>query len=271
MRKTYSGKVVSNFGKHILDANIRPEYNCNCSTSSVGIFRAVRRLQCALFSWFCIAKSKVAAWWSFLIYRKVPVPRPFNDSNLLPPERQIAVALRVRTLVPMATAVDHSHPLLPDAEWEVTLESIGLVGMYRALVVAVRGDQVRMLTNFTLRPSGPPYLSAPGATLAASQGQSQSLADDIRARLSQLQFSEGGGGSTTAADGAVTFLTIRHGSQERKTALYFYHFPASANHWRRPDGVDGERWDAINTVYEIWRDVVSSPAVNPSPTSMPET
>jgi hypothetical protein len=166
----------------------------------------------------------------------------------------------------MATEVDHSRPLLPDAEWEVTLESISLVGLYRALVIAVRGDEVRMLTNFTLRPNGRPYMSTPGTRLASSQALSMPLAETIRDRLSQIRFSEGGGGSATAADGAVTFLSIRQGSQERKTALYYYHFPATANHWHRPDGVDGERWDAMNTVYEIWREVASNPAVNSPPT-----
>ena len=162
----------------------------------------------------------------------------------------------------MAAQVDHSHPLLSAAEWEITLESIGLDGLYRALVIAVEGANVRMLTNFTLRPAGAmPYLSAPGSILVLSEAVSQPLADKISALLSRLQFAEGAGGSTTASDGAVSFLKIRHGTQEVSTQLYFDQYPATANFWTRPDGIDATRWDAINAVYETWRDIATNPAL----------
>jgi hypothetical protein len=87
---------------------------------------------------------------------------------------------------------------------------------------------------------------------------SQPLADKISALLSRLQFAEGAGGSPSATDGTVSFLKIRHGTDERSTQLYFYQYPATANYWVKPDGVDAPRWDAISTIYELWRDIVTN-------------
>lgn len=174
---------------------------------------------------------------------------------------RIEQALRVRTRIPMARQVDHAGSLIPNADWDVAMEHVGLHGVYRAVLIAVKGHEVKLLTNFILRTrGGHPYLDAPGVSLALSDAVSQPLADGIAARLSRLQFADGGGGPDDASDGAVHFLRIRHGQLERKTALYFYYYPATSNHWEVPSGIDEPRWKAINTVYEIWRDIVSNQA-----------
>src|SRR5574338_703154 len=113
--------------------------------------------------------------------------------------------------MPMAGQVDHAEPLLPDADWDVAFEHVGLHGVYRALLISVKGAQVKMLTNFVLRAGEDPYLAAPGTTLVLSDFVSQPLADGISARLSRLQFATGPGGPTDASDGSVHFLKLRQG------------------------------------------------------------
>jgi hypothetical protein len=153
-------------------------------------------------------------------------------------------------------------PLLPDADWEVALEHVGLHGVYRAMLLAVKGAEVKMLTNFILQPGQTPYLANPGTTLVLSEAVSQPLSHAISARLSRLQFPDGTGGPTEAGDGAVHFLRLRHGDRRQEAALYFHHYPATSNRWTRPDGPDGPRWDAIDAVYEIWRDIVTNPVIH---------
>jgi hypothetical protein len=185
----------------------------------------------------------------------------FGAGATLPVLLRIEQALRVRARIPLAHQVDQAGPLLPDADWDVAMEHVGLHGVYRAVLIAVKGAEVKLLTNFVLRAGGGnPYLDAPGASLVLSDAVSQPLADAIAARLSRLQFADGGGGPDSASDGAVHFLKIRHGQPNGQTALYFYYYPATSNHWEIPGGIDEPRWRAINAVYEIWRDIVSHQA-----------
>ena len=185
----------------------------------------------------------------------------FDAGASAPIRLRIALALKVRTRLPMAAQVDHTPPLLPLPEWEIQLENVGLDGLYRALLIAVKGNEVKMLTNFTMRPTGSPYLSAPGPSLILSDARSQPLAESIKARLANLQFVEGGGGRETASDGAVHFLTLHSGQVKRRTALYFDQYPATSNRWIVPIGIDEPRWQAIRTVYEIWREILSDPVL----------
>jgi hypothetical protein len=265
MRMEYSNETVADFRVGVLDSSNRPEYGCECSAWRGGFCATFQRMLCILHSMYCIPNS-FNSLWTFKWIRRVPWPRPVpSGPEMTPLELTIARALRVRARIPMADQVDHSEPLLPDADWEVALEHVGLHGVYRALLIAVSGAEVKMLTNFVLQPGQQPYLANPGATLALSGAVSQPLADSISARLSQLQFSDGEGGPTDASDGSVHFLKLGHGQQQQRVALYFHHYPATSNQWTRPGGVDGPRWDAINAIYEIWRDIVTNPAVNPSP------
>ena len=259
MRKEYVSETVADFRVGVLDASNRKVNRCKCGFLRGGLFKSSKRWMCVLHSMYCFPKSE-AGFWTYRSAKRMIVSRSHvNSEGNTPIPLRITQALKVRTRIPMAAQVDHSHPLLPAADWEITLESIGLDGLYRALIIAVKGAEVKMLTNFTLRPNGAmPYLSAPGTMLVLSEAVSQPLADKIRALLSRLQFAEGAGGSTTASDGAVTFLRIRHGAQEVSTQLYFWQYPATANHWIRPEGIDAQRWDAINTIYEIWRDVATN-------------
>ncbi len=178
---------------------------------------------------------------------------------------RIEHALKVRARIPLAAEADAAQPLLPAPTWEVTLENIGLDGLYRVLLIAVQDDQVKLLTNFTLRPGVSPYLGAPATTLVAYTYASQQLADAIASRLSAIQFDNGPGGPPSARDGAVHFLKIRSLQQTTATALYFYQYPATSGHWQTPSGADSPRWDAIRGVYEIWREIVTHPAVKAAP------
>ena len=262
MRTEYVNETVADFRVGVLDASNRAVYKCKCGFLRGGLFKSFKRWMCFLHSMYCFPKS-LAGFWTYRSAKRVIVPRSHPDSGgNAPIPLRIAQALKVRRRIPMAAQVDHSYPLLLAAEWEITLESIGLDGLYRALLIAVRGAEVKMLTNFTLRPDGAmPYLGAPGSRLVLSEAVSQPLADKISALLSRLQFAEGAGGSASATDGAVSFLKVRHGTQERSTQLYFYQYPATANYWVKPDGVDAPRWDAISTIYEIWRDIATNSAM----------
>jgi hypothetical protein len=262
MRMEYINETVADFRVGVLDASNRPEYGCECSVLRGGLCPSLKRWVCVFHSMYCFPMS-FGGLWTLWSNKGTQVPRSnFGSGGSTPIPLRITQALKVRTRIPLAAQVDHSHPLLPAAEWEITLESIGLDGLYRALVIAVKSAEVRMLTNFTLRPNGAmPYLSAPGSSLMLSEVVSPPLADKISALLSRLQFTDGAGGATSAADGTVTFLKIRHGTREVSTQLYFYQYPATANHWVKPDGIDAPRWDAINTVYEIWRDIATNPAL----------
>ena len=174
----------------------------------------------------------------------------------LPIQLRIAQALKVRTRIPMAAQSDAAQPLIPAATWQVALENVGLDGLYRLLLIAVKDDEVRMLTNFRLR-AATPYLDAPGTALIASQARSQHLAHVIAARLSRLQFTDGPGGQASAHDGAVHFLTISSAAETKKTALYFYQYPATSRHFNTPAGVDGPRWEAVDGIYKLWRDLLN--------------
>jgi hypothetical protein len=262
MRMEYLTDTVPDFRVGVLDASNRPEYGCSCSFCRGGWYNTWQRWLCALHSMYCIPTS-LSGLWTAMSFRRFRVPRSFSGAaESTPIDIRIAQALRVRAHIPMAGQVDHSEPLLPDADWEIALEHVGLHGVYRALLIAVKGGEVKMLTNFILQPGEHPYLAAPGATLVVSDVVSRRLADAIGARLSRLQFSDGTGGPTNASDGSVHFLKLRHGDQRREIALYFYHYPATSNQWTRPDGSDGPRWDAVNAVYEIWRDLMTNPVVN---------
>lgn len=185
---------------------------------------------------------------------------PGFDDGASPPIRlRIAQALRVRTRFPLAAEVDHVPPLMLDPDWYVTMEIIGLEGFYRVVIIAVKGSEVKMLTNFALRARAQAYLGPPGESLVPTNLLSPSIADNIRERLSRLQFASGGGGDEAGFDGDVYFLTILSRTKEVKTALYFYQYPATAYRWVVPDGIDEPRWQAIRTVYEIWREILTNP------------
>ena len=178
-------------------------------------------------------------------------------------QQRIDLARTVRRRIPMAAEADNAQPLIPDPTWEVVLENIGLDGLYRVMLIAVKDTDVRLLTNFTRRPGSSLIIGAPGATLVAYHADSQRLADSITARLSAIQFDDGEGGVENAADGAVHFLTIRSVGQppSRSTALYFYHYPATSGHWHAPTGIDLPRWEAVRDTYELWRSIVTDPVV----------
>lgn len=259
MRMEYVNQNVSDFRVGILDASNRPQYGCTCSVCRGGLWKTIDRWLCILHSMYCLPSS-ISTLWIRKPARRARVPRSsFHTDGSTPIDVRVEQARTVRERIPMAGQVDHSEPLLPDADLDLTLEHVGLHGVYRALLIAVKGDTVRMLTNFVLKPGRDPYLDDPGAALVLSEVVSQPLADGIKARLTRVQFADGNGGPTNASDGSVHFLRFRHADRRQRTALYFYHYAATANQWTRPDGIDGARWDAINTVYEIWRDIVSDP------------
>lgn len=259
MRKEYRNESVPDFRVGVLDASNRPEYGCTCSVCRGGLRKTVNRWLCMLHSMYCLPTSISALWMSKSAKAPQELRSFFQVEGDTPVDLAIAHALKVRRRIPMAGQVDHSEPLLPDAEVELALEGIGLQGVYRALLIAVKGDTVRMLTNFVLKPGRNPYLDDPGAALVLFEATSQPLADGIKARLTRVQFADGNGGPPNASDGAVHFLKLRQGDRRQRLALYFYHYPATANQWTRPAGIDGPRWDAIDTVYEIWREIVSNP------------
>jgi len=178
-------------------------------------------------------------------------------------QKRIDSALAVRRRIPLAAQADSAQPLIPSPTWEVVFENIGLDGLYRVLLIAVKDSTVRVLTNLTQRQGTSPFIGAPGVALVAYHGESQRLADTIGARLSAMQFVDGIGGVETAADGAVHFLTIRSAAQARSvsTALYFYNYPATSGHWHAPTGVDAARWEAVRDTYELWRSIVTDPVV----------
>jgi hypothetical protein len=261
MRMDYANETVADFRIGVLDSSNRPEYGCTCWYWRGGICATLRRGLCTLHSKYCVPKT-FSAFWSFKWFLAIRVQRAsFHAAEITPLDIRIAQALRVRKRIPMASQVDHWPALLPDADWEVALEHVGLNGVYRALLIAVKGAEVKMLTNFVLRPGEQPYLAPPGSTLVLSEAVSQPLADEISARLSRLQFSDGTGGPTEATDGSVHFLKLRHGKHRQQATLYFHHYPATSNRWTRPEGADGPRWDAIDAVYELWRDIVTNPVV----------
>jgi hypothetical protein len=183
------------------------------------------------------------------------------DAGASPPIKlRIAQARRIRPRFPLAREVDNLPPLIPDPDWDVVMEIIGLEGLFRFVSLAVKGSEVKMLTNFTLRGTGVrAYLGPPAAALTSTLVLAQSVADDINDKLRRLQYAEGGGGDETGFDGEVHFLTLRSPAKVVRMALYFYQYPATAYEWDVPDGIDGPRWQAINTIYEIWRDLLTNP------------
>jgi hypothetical protein len=259
MRMEYVNGTVADFRVGVLDASNRPEYGCTCSICRGGLWKTVDRWLCILHSMYCLPSS-ISALWMRKPARQPGVPRSsFHTDGSTPIDIRVQQAHTIRERIPLAGEVDQSEPLLPDADLDLTLEHVGFQGAYRALLLAVKGDTVKMLTNFILKPGGHPYLDDPGATLVLFEAVSQSLADGIKSRLTRIQFSDGNGGPSDASDGSVHFLKLRHGDRRQRLALYFYHYPATANQWTRPGGIDGPRWDVIDTVYEIWRDIVRDP------------
>lgn len=259
--RTSYGDPIPDYDVGTIDASIWPEYGCDCSATRIGCFGLLARVFCVLQSASCILKRLLG-----LAKRSTTGGRPMPHNELPPIEdpvlrERIDRALWIRQRSEVAHEFDHLAPVVPPPTWQVDLEAIGLDGGFRVLRLMVLPDEVRLITNFTLGSAAPPWLGVPGDSLVGYQIRTQSMVNRVTAVLQRMQFNDGTGGQREAHDGAAHFLRLQGPGRSGITALYYYTFPATSSLWYEPAGIDGPRWRAIRDVYELWKDIMTDPAL----------
>lgn len=164
---------------------------------------------------------------------------------------------------------DYIHDLMTrfdHAPAAVRLESVGVAGGYRVILIGVEDDQVTLISNLVLNGNpARPYVGELGRLLEYRLSVSQDTTSALD-RIARMPFAPGIGGDLHSSDGAVDFLWTNRDAEPRRTALYGNTYEALHGHWERPsDQDDWERWDAITETFALWRRLMLE---NPDPVAV---